>query len=94
MSDIPAVAVFASGGGTNLQALLDAFGADGSPDDSCRIALVIGDRPEIGALERAAKAGVASAVIRPKDYDGLPAFGEAFIATLDQHGIDFIALAG
>ena len=90
----PAVAVFASGGGTNLQALLDAFGADGSPDDSCRIALVIGDRPEIGALERAAKAGVASAVIRPKDYDGLPAFGEALIATLDQHGIDFIALAG
>ena len=91
---IPTVAVFASGGGTNLQALLDAFGADGSPDDSCRIALVVSDRPEIGALDRAARFGVPTAMIRPKDYDGLDAFGEALLATLGQHDIDFIALAG
>jgi phosphoribosylglycinamide formyltransferase-1 len=88
------VSVFASGGGTNLQALLDAFGADGSPDDSCRIALVITDRPEIGALERAERHGVSTAIIRPKDHDGLEAFGQALLDTLSEHSIDIIALAG
>jgi formyltetrahydrofolate-dependent phosphoribosylglycinamide formyltransferase len=91
---IPAVSVFASGGGSNLQALLDAFGADGSPDDSCRIALVIADRAEIGALARAERQGVPTAIIRPKDYDGLDAFGQALLDALSEHGIDIIALAG
>jgi formyltetrahydrofolate-dependent phosphoribosylglycinamide formyltransferase len=86
--------VFASGGGTNLQALLDAFGADGRPDDSCRIALVVSDRPDIGALERAARAGVSTAVVRPKDFEDRQAFGDALLQSLAQHAIDFIALAG
>lgn len=90
----PAVAVFASGGGTNLQALLDAFGAHGSPDDSCRIALVVSDRPDIGALERAAAVDVPTAVVRPKDFEDRKAFGDALLRSLDQHAIDFIALAG
>ena len=94
VSTIPAVAVFASGGGTNLQALLDAFGPDGRPDPSCRIGLVVSDRPGIGALERAEGAGVPTAVIRPKDFESREAFGEALLAALKEHTIDIIALAG
>jgi len=90
----PAVAVFASGGGTNLQSLLDTFGSDGVPDASCRIALVISDRPGIGALERAEKAGTATAVIVPKEYEGKEAFGEALLGVMAEHGIEIIALAG
>lgn len=91
---IPTVAVFASGGGTNLQALLDTFGVDGHPDDSCRIALVISDRPEIGALDRAAKAGVPGFVVRPIEFEDRRAFGEALLQPLREHSIDFIALSG
>ena len=94
MESPPAVAVFASGGGTNLQSLLDTFGSGGHPDDSCRIALVISDRPEIGALDRAEKAGAATAVIPPKEYDNHEAFGEALLATMREHDIEIIALAG
>jgi len=94
MPRIPAIAVFASGGGTNLQSLIDTFGPDGQPDPSARIALVVSDRPEIGALERADKAGIATAVVRPKDYDGQSGFAEALLAVLREHEIDIIALAG
>ncbi len=94
MSKPPAVAVFASGGGTNLQSLLDAFGTEGGPDPACRIALVVSDRPGIGALERADRHGVAQAVIPPKEYESREAFGEALLDVLDEHEIDIIALAG
>ncbi len=94
MSQIPAVAVFASGGGTNLQSLLDAFGVDGSPDPSCRIALVVSDRPEIGALDRAGKAAVPTAVVRPKEFENSETFGAALLDVLAEHGIDIVALAG
>jgi len=89
-----AVAVFASGGGTNLQSLLDIFGRDGSPDPSARIALVVTDRPGIRALERAEKAGVPTATIPPKDYDSREAFAQALLEALRAHGIELIALAG
>lgn len=94
MPRIPAVAVFASGGGTNLQSLIDTFGAHGRPDSSARIALVVSDRPEIGALERAGKAGVSTAVIRPKDYEGQAGFADALLAALRDHEIEIVALAG
>lgn len=94
MSGTAAVAVFASGGGTNLQALLDVFGARGDPDPSARIALVLSDRPGVGALDRAEKAGVATRVLRPKDFEDTDAFGEAMLEVLGEHGIDLIALAG
>ncbi|NIR44045.1 MAG: phosphoribosylglycinamide formyltransferase [Gemmatimonadetes bacterium] len=94
MAEIPAVAVFASGGGTNLQALLDTFGADGRPDPSCRIALVVSDRPGVGALDRAERAGVPDAIVRPKDYEDADAFGRALLEVLREHGIELIALAG
>lgn len=89
-----AVAVFASGGGTNLQALLDRFGSDGVPDPSARITLVISDRPGVGALERAAACGVTSRVIRPKDYDTPQGFADALIIALQEQSIEIIALAG
>ena len=92
---IPQVAVFASGGGTNLQALLDVFGPDGSPDSSVRIALVVSDRPGIGALARAEKSGVRTRTVSTilNDDEGV-AFAKALSQVMREHEIAFIALAG
>jgi phosphoribosylglycinamide formyltransferase-1 len=89
-----AVAVFASGGGTNLQSLLDMFGSDGHPDPAARIALVVSDRPGIGALERAEKAGVPTAIIPPKEFESREAFAAALIDALGERRAELIALAG
>lgn len=60
------IAVLASGGGTNLQALLDALG----PDDPARVARVVSDRSDAGALRRAEEAGIPTTVLRdPADPD-------------------------
>lgn len=85
------VAVLASGGGTNLQALLDHFNE--SPDAAARVVLVLSDRPGAGALERARRAGIAQRVIEVK---GRPAaeVADETLAALDEHGIDVVALAG
>ena len=85
------VAVFVSGGGTNLQVLLDAQ-ASGALR-SGEIALVIASRPGVFALERAAKAGVPGFAISRKDL-GLPAFEAQCVALLEQYRIDYIVLAG
>lgn len=94
MHDTAVLAVFASGSGTNLQALLDTFGSTGAPDPSARIGLVISDRPEIGALARAERSGVPTSVIARSDYEGRTAFGKALLAELRRHGVELIALAG
>ncbi len=94
MSETRAVAVFASGGGTNLQALLDAFGADGHPDPAARIALLITDRPGIRALERAETAGVPTRIVPPKGFESREAFGAALLDVLRAYAIELIALAG
>jgi phosphoribosylglycinamide formyltransferase 1 len=82
-------AVFASGGGTNLQALLDRFAAGGA----ARIALVISDREDAGALRRAAAAGVPGVhvPVRGRDADVVT---RDTLAQLQQHDIQLIALAG
>ncbi|MCL2445532.1 MAG: phosphoribosylglycinamide formyltransferase [Oscillospiraceae bacterium] len=85
------VAVFVSGGGTNLQVLLDAQ-ANGSLQ-SGEIALVIASKPGVFALERAAKAGVPNYAISRKEL-GLADFETQCIALLEEHAIDFIVLAG
>ncbi len=74
------VAVLASGGGTNLQALLDALG----PDTPARVARVVSDRPDAGALERARRAGVDAAVVRnPEDPAALlAALGDGELVVL------------
>lgn len=82
------VAVLASGGGSNLQALLDRFG-DGAR--GVRIARVIASRPGIGALERAARAGVEATVVDARET-GAEGFSDALLAALE--GIDLVVLAG
>lgn len=87
---IPRAAVFVSGGGTNLQALLDKRG---SVIKSGEIALVISNKADAFALERAKKAGVEAVAI-PYDKKHPELFEENAYALLKQRGIDFIVLAG
>lgn len=82
-------AVFASGGGSNLQALLDRF----TRDDAARIALVVSDRADAGALVRAERAGVPSAHIAIRDRDP-GEVTESLLRVLSEHDIGLIALAG
>lgn len=85
------LAAFASGGGSNVQAILDAIAAETLNAD---VALVVTDRPGIGVLDRAARHGVPSVVLRPTEFAGQEEFGEALLEALDAHGVDFVALAG
>lgn len=82
-------AVFASGGGTNLQSLLD----HDPPRRWWRVALVVSNRSDAGALKRAAAAGVPTRVITTKDRAPEEVAGETSQA-LEEHGIDVIFLAG
>jgi len=86
------IAVLVSGGGTNLQALIDAE-RDGKIK-SGEIALVISNSPAAYALERAKKAGIESLTITRKDCGGQAAFEEKLIEALDTRDIDLIVLAG
>ncbi len=86
------VAVLVSGGGTNLQALLDAKAAGGLP--AAEFCGVISSRPGAYALQRAQKAGVPTAVVCRKDYDGADAFDEALAARLAAFGAQCVVLAG
>jgi formyltetrahydrofolate-dependent phosphoribosylglycinamide formyltransferase len=80
------VAVFASGGGSNLQALLDQV-----DPAAARVALVVADRAGIGALDRARAAGVEGRVIEVR---GEEETARATIDALEGAGIDVVALAG
>lgn len=86
------VAVLVSGGGTNLQALLDAE-KEGKYRNA-HIALVVASKPGVYALERAAKAGVESAVVSRKDFASAEEFNNAMLDTLKKHGIGAVVLAG
>lgn len=83
------VAVFASGGGTNFQALLDHQSRAGS----WKIALLVTDRADAGALRRADKAGVESVVIATRGRT-LSEVGAELLDLLGRHRIDVILLAG
>ena len=88
------VAVMASGGGTNLQQLLDRLpNRDDSPAEA-RVALVVSNRPGIGALERAAGAGVPTEVVDPAAYENSSEFGERLLELYRAHSIELIVLAG
>ena len=71
------VAVLVSGGGTNLQAILDSV--DDGVITNAEISLVVSNKPEAYALERAAKKNIPSAVLVPKDYRTRELFGEELI---------------
>ena len=85
------IAVFVSGGGTNLQALLDAEKEGKLP--SGEIALVVSNKPDVYALERASAAGVEGVVLHKKAL-GQEEFEKQLIALLEEKKIDLIVLAG
>ena len=86
------IAVLVSGGGTNLQALLEAEEAGLIPHGE--ISLVISNNPDAYALERARNFGVPGAVITRKEYGSKEAFEAALQAVLERNGTDLIILAG
>ena len=86
------IAVFVSGGGTNLQALLDAQ-AEGKLQDG-QIVLVLSSNPGAYALQRAEKAGVKSVTVSRKDSASQEAFEAAISRELEKAGIEMIVLAG
>ena len=86
------IAVFVSGGGTNLQALIDAWKSGAL--HSGEIALVLSSSPNAYALERAAKAGIPSVVCSLKALGSQEAFEAAISQALADHGIQIIVLAG
>lgn len=86
------IAVCVSGGGTNLQAIIDAV-ADGRIQNT-EIAVVISNKKDAYALERAGKAGIAAECICPKDFADREQFADAMLATLETYNIDLVVLAG
>lgn len=86
------IAVLVSGGGTNLQALLDAQHA--GTLHSGTISLVVSSSPTAYALTRAAKAGVPALTVSHRDSGGQAAFEAQLTAALEEYGIELIILAG
>ncbi len=86
-----ALAVLASGRGTNLQAILDAVAAGQLRVD---VRVVISDRGDAPALDRARQAGVEAIFVNPRQYSTRRDFDRALIAILQERKIDIIALAG
>ena len=86
------IAVLVSGGGTNLQALLDA--QERRELISGEIALVVSNNAKAYALERAKKAGIPTKVLLKKDLGGQEGFEQALCKTLEEAGIGLIVLAG
>ena len=86
------VAVLVSGGGTNLQALIDAE-REGIIH-SGRLTLVVSNKPGVFALERAERAGIRAVVINKKECQSNAEFEDKLIDLLDGEGIDLIVLAG
>ena len=86
------VVVLVSGGGTNLQALIDAV-KNGIVTNT-KIAAVISNKKNAYALERAENAGIASECISPRDYDNRDAFADAMIGAFERYDADLIVLAG
>ena len=92
MAEQKKIAVLVSGGGTNLQALIDAEkrGELGNG----KITLVIASKPGVYALERAANAGIEGRVLARKDYDSIAAYSGALADEMTAAGIDLVVLAG
>lgn len=86
------VAVLVSGGGTNLQAIIDAK-ANGLIKNA-EISLVISNKASAFALERAKKAGIEARCISPSMFDTRELFNKALIKALDEAEIDLVVLAG
>ena len=92
MSNQKKIAVLVSGGGTNLQALIDA--QNRGELGAGKITLVIASKPGVYALERAANAGIEGRVLARKDYDSIAAYSKALADEMTRAGIDLVVLAG
>ena len=92
MAEKKRIAVLVSGGGTNLQALIDAEkrGECGSGE----IVLVIASKPGVYALERAKNAGIEGRVIARKDYESIADYSRALADAMVEEKIDLVVLAG
>lgn len=83
--------VLISGRGSNLQALIDACASAGFP---AKIALVLSNKAEAQGLQRAAAAGIATAVVNHKDFSDRQSFEQAVDAELQRAGVELVCLAG
>ncbi len=86
------IAVMVSGGGTNLQALIDAEKAGKIPHG--KITLVVASNDSAYALERAENNGIETVVVKRKAYENQDAFDKAIVETLHANNIDMVVLAG
>ena len=84
------IAVFASGGGTDFQSVIDA----NEREKFCVIKYLIASKEGIGAIERAKKAGIPAAVFAKKDYSSLEELYDSLSALLEGAEVDYIVLAG
>ncbi|MBQ1680788.1 MAG: phosphoribosylglycinamide formyltransferase [Agathobacter sp.] len=86
------IAVCVSGGGTNLQAIMDAI--DNGTITNTKIAVVVANNQNAYALERAKQHGIEAICVSPKSYETREQFNEALLATIDSYEVDLIVLAG
>ena len=86
------IAVLVSGGGTNLQAIIDAV-REGKITDT-EICLVLSNNKNAYALERAEKAGIPALSISPKEYDSRDKFNDAMLEAVRSSGAELVVLAG
>ena len=86
------IAVLVSGGGTNLQAIIDKIAE--CVITKTKIAVVISNNKNAYALERAKQAGIEAVCVSPKDYENREQFNQEFLKTLDSYQVDLVVLAG
>ena len=86
------MAVLVSGGGTNLQAIID--GIDQGTITNARIEVVISNNANAYALERAKKHGIEAKCVSPKNFADREAFNQALLETIQSYGVDLVVLAG
>ena len=86
------LAVCVSGGGTNLQAILDAI--ESGTVTNAEVSVVISNNKNAYALERARNHGIEAFAVSPKDYENREAFNTAFLEKLDSYEVDLVVLAG
>ncbi len=86
------IGVMVSGGGTNLQAIIEAIGNGLITNTEIRV--VISNNKNAYALERAKQAGIEAVCLSPKDFPDRNAFNQAFLSKVDEYDLDLIVLAG
>ena len=86
------IAVLVSGGGTNLQAILDAI--DNGTITNAKVEVVISNNKNVYALERAKKHGIENLCISPKDFASREEFNDVFLEKLNSYNVDLVVLAG